>query len=43
MTAPFPGDEPFEKVLAWRAVPHMREMDAYQNHGEIPCYLKKIP
>jgi hypothetical protein len=29
MTAPFPGDEPFEKVLAWRAVPHMREMDAY--------------
>ena len=26
MTAPFPRDHAFEKVLAWRAVPHMRKI-----------------
>jgi hypothetical protein len=26
MTAPFPRDDAFEKVLAWWAVPHMRKI-----------------
>jgi len=47
MTAPFPGDEPFEKVLAWRAVPHMREMGAYTKSlfsvAEFPVSSGKIP